>query len=109
MKVTISGNEYAVTFNMAVQIAYEDESGQPFDLSTLDTQKATMQLCYASLKEANYKLPFTFADLVKTLTVSETTELKNAVITAMTEWFKLPEVMKKDEPVVEDGEDQKNG
>lgn len=95
-KVTLFGKEYAVTFNMAVQIRFEDMSEKPFDLSTLDTQKATMQLCYASLKEANDKIPFTFEDMVKDLSVGETGELKNAVIASMNEWFEIPKVMQKD-------------
>lgn len=97
MKVTLFGKEYFVIFNMSVQIRYEEMSEKPFDLSTLDTQKATMQLCYASLKEANDKLPFTFDEMLKDLSVSETGELKNAVIASMNEWFEIPKVMQKDD------------
>jgi hypothetical protein len=38
---------------MAVQIRYEDMSGKAFDLETMTTQKATMQLCYAVLETFN--------------------------------------------------------
>jgi hypothetical protein len=41
------------------------------------------------------------------LTAKETTELKNAVIAAMTEWLQVPEVMKAElEPA--EGGDEKN-
>lgn len=93
MKVSIFGNDYAVIFNMAVQIAFEDESGMPFDLDNMKTQKSTLQLCYASLKEANEKLPFTFDELIKKMSAKEAGDLKNAVISAMTDWFAMPAVM----------------
>ena len=107
MKVTLFGKEFFVTFNMAVQIIYEELSEKPFDLSTLDTQKATMQLCYASLKEANDKLPFSFDEMLKDLSVSETGELKNAVIASMNEWFEIPKVTRK-EDLPQQESDEKN-
>jgi hypothetical protein len=101
------GKEYKIGFNMAVQIRYEDMSGKAFDLETMTTQKATMQLCYAVLETFNGKLPFTFDDMLMQLTAKETTELKNAVIAAMTEWLQVPEVMKAElEPA--EGGDEKN-
>jgi len=115
MKVTLFGHEYEVTFNMAVQIEYEELSGKPFDLDTLNTQKATLQLCYASLKVANNKLPFSFDQLIGKepydldlgLSVGETAELKNAVIDEMYEWFAIPKVMQEDEKPQSDA-DPKN-
>ena len=97
MKVLLFGKEYAVCFNMAVQIEFEEMSGQPFSADTLNTQKATMQLCYASLKESNDNLPFSFKDMLRDLSVTETGELKNAVIAAMNEWFEIPKVMQQEE------------
>ena len=81
-KVKILGHELAITFSMAVQIKFEDASGKAFELANLETQKATMQLCYASLKEANGKLPFTFEEMLAKLTLDETAQLKTAVIEA---------------------------
>lgn len=122
MNVKLFGREYAVAFNMAVQIEFEEMSGLQFDLGgkdspgTLGTQKATMQLCYASLKVANDKLPFTFEQLIGKetynnfglgLSVAETAELKNAVMDEMFQWFEIPKVMQtEEEPTGED--DEKN-
>ena len=92
---------------MAVMIEFEELSGLKFDLGdknnpgTLVTQKATLQLCYASLKVANSKLPFSFDqmigkepyDLELGLSVGETAELKNTVMDEMFEWFAIPKVM----------------
>ena len=111
MKVTLFGHEYEVTFNMAVMIEFEELSGVMFDLGdenhpgTIVTQKAMLQLCYASLKVANSKIPFSYEqlagyepfDLELGMSVGETAELKNNVKAEMYEWFGIPKVMLKDE------------
>lgn len=91
--VTILGHELNISFNMAVEIEYEELSGKPFDLQQMDTQKATMQLCYAVMKVSNDKVPFTFEELNRKATFSETTALKAAVIEAMNDWLGIPAVM----------------
>ena len=91
--VTILGQVLNISFNMAVEIEYEEQSGKPFDLQQMDTQKATMQLCFASLKVANDKVPFTIDEMNRKATFSETSELKAAVIEAMNEWLGIPAVM----------------
>ena len=114
MKIKLFGKDYTIGFNMAVQIRFEELSGKPFDLGdkkrpgTLTTQTATMQLCYASLKESNDNLPFTFDEMLKRLTMSETADLKNAVIEAMNEWFGIPKVMQEDEQTQEKEDEEKN-
>lgn len=91
--VTILGHVLNISFNMAVEIEYEDLSGKPFDLQQMDTQKATMQLCYADLKASNDNVPFTIDEMNRKATFSETTALKAAVIEAMNEWLVIPAVM----------------
>ena len=109
-KTNILGHELNISFNMAVEIEYEELSGKPFDLQQMDTQKATMQLCFASLKVANDKVPFTFEQLNRDATFSETKALKAAVIEAMNEWLGIPAVMASEaeaqaQPI---GEEEKN-
>ena len=108
MKIKLFGKDYTIGFNMAVQIRFEELSGKPFDLTTMETQTATMQLCYASLKESNDNLPITFDDMLKRLTMAETADLKNAVIEAMNEWFGIPKVMQEGEQPQEQEDDEKN-
>lgn len=91
--VTILGHDLNISFNMAVEIEYEELSGKSFDLQQMDTQKATMQLCFAALKVSNDKMPFTFDQLNRDATFSETTALKAAVIEAMNDWLGIPAVM----------------
>ena len=125
MTVELFGKEYAVIFNMAVQIEFEELSGLPFDPGdgkrpgTLGTQKATMQLCYAALEVANGKLPFSFDQLIGKepynldcgLSVDETAALKDAVMSEMFEWYQIPKVMQTDEepqPEQPEGDPAKN-
>ena len=107
-KINILGHELDVTFNMAVEIEYEEMSGKPFDLEKMNTQKATMQICYASLKIANNKVPFTFEQMNGKLSRNETADLKNAVIEAMNEWLGIPAVMAGNEQEQPAGDSEKN-
>jgi hypothetical protein len=107
-KINILGHELNVTFNMAVEIEYEEMSGKPFDLESMNTQKATMQLCYAALKVANNKVPFTFEELNRKATFGETAELKTSVIEAMNEWLVIPTVMADTGQEQPAGEEEKN-
>lgn len=107
-KVTILGHDLNVSFSMAAEIEYEEQSGKPFDLEKMNTQKATMQLCYAVLKVANDKVTFTFDELNRKATFSETSELKSAVIEAMNEWLNIPAVMTEKAQEQAAGEEEKN-
>lgn len=107
-KVTTLGHDLNVSFSMAAEIEYEELSGKPFDLEKMNTQKATMQLCYAVLKVSNDKVPFTFDELNRKAKFSETAELKAAVIEAMNEWLGIPAVMAEKEQAQPDGEEEKN-
>lgn len=107
-KITILGHELHISFNMAAEIEYEEQSGKPFDLEKMNTQKATMQLCYAVLKVSNDKVPFTFEELNRKAKFSETAELKSAVIEAMNEWLGIPAVMAEKEQTQTAAEEEKN-
>ena len=107
-KINILDHELNVSFNMAVEIEYEEMSGQPFDLESMNTQKATMQICYASLKIANNKVPFTFEQMNGKLSFSETADLKNKVIEAMNDWLVIPSVMADNEQEQPVSEEEKN-
>lgn len=107
-KVTILGHDLNICFSMAAEIEYEEQSGNPFDLEKMNTQKATMQLCYAVLKESNDKVPFTFDELNRKATFSETAELKSAVIDSMNEWLGIPAVMAEEAQAQPAAEEEKN-
>ena len=107
-KITILGHDLNVSFNMAAEIEYEELSGNPFDLEKMNTQKATMQLCYATLKVSNDKVPFTIDEMNRKATFSETAELKSTVIEAMNDWLGIPAVMTEEAQAQPAGEEEKN-
>jgi len=107
-KVTILGKKMKIFFNMAAEIEYEELSGKPFDLQEMNTQKATMQLCYAVLKVSNDNMPFTIDEMNRKATFSETAELKAAVIEAMNEWLGIPPVMAEEAEAQPPAEEEKN-
>lgn len=106
--VTILGHVLNIIFNMAVEIEYEELSGKPFDLRQMDTQKATMLLCFAALKVANDNVPFTIDEMNRKATFSETKALKAAVIEAMNDWLGIPAVMAEDAQTQPAAEEEKN-
>jgi hypothetical protein len=106
--ITILGHDLNVSFNMAAEIEYEEQSGKPFDLQEMNTQKATMQLCYAVLKVSNNNVPFTIDEMNRKATFSETNELKSAIIEAVNEWLGIPAVMAEKEQAQTSDEAEKN-
>ena len=93
MKVTISNEEIDIQFNMAVEIAYEEVAGEPFNIESLSKMKNTMALCMAAIVAANPDTSITMEYLLKNASVKEIGELKNAVTETMMEWLQIPKVI----------------
>jgi hypothetical protein len=93
MKVKISNEEIDIQFNMAVEIAYEEVAGEPFNIESLSKMKNTMALCMAAIVAANPDTSITMEYLLKNASVKEIGELKNAVTETMMEWLQIPKVI----------------
>ena len=93
MKVKISNEEIDIQFNMAVEIAYEEVAGEPFNIESLSKMKNTMALCMAAIVAANPETGITMEYLLKNASVKEIGELKNAVTETMMEWLQIPKVI----------------
>ena len=93
MKVKISNEEIDIQFNMAVEIAYEEVAGEPFNIESLSKMKNTMALCMAAIVAANPDTSITMDYLLKNASVKEIGELKNAVTETMMEWLQIPKVI----------------
>ena len=93
MKVNISNEEIDIQFNMAVEIAYEEVAGEPFNFESLSKMKNTMALCMAAIIAANPDTDITMEYLLKNASVKEIGELKNAVTETMMEWLQIPKVI----------------
>lgn len=95
--ITILGEEIKIGFNMAVEIAYEEIAGKAFDLKELNNQKNSMALYMAAIITFNPDTKLTFDDIIMKATAAEISALGKAVVDAMEEWMKVPEVIPADE------------
>lgn len=102
MKVKILGEEIDITFNMAVEIAYEEITGEPFNIEALSKMKNTVALDMAAIIVANPDTAITIEDIMTKANGKEIGDLNNAVIATMTEWLQIPKVAAD----VEAGEEQ---
>jgi hypothetical protein len=102
MKVKILGEEIDIKFNMATEIAYEEITGEPFNIEALSKMKNTVALDMAAIIVANPDTSITIEDLMTKANGKEIGDLNNAVIATMTEWLQIPKVVAD----VEAGEEQ---
>lgn len=106
MIVKILGEEIAIKFNMAVEIGYEEITGEVFDVSQLNKQKNSAALYMSVILESKPDTSITMERLVSEATGKEIAQLSQAVVTAMTEWMELPAVTVEEKK--EEGETEKN-
>lgn len=97
-----------IGFNMAVEIAFEEIAGVPFNTSELETQKNSMALYMAAILTFNPQTKITFDEIVMKASASEINILGQAVINAMKKWMTIPDVVDIDEKPKDDGEKPKN-
>ena len=95
--LTIMGMEVPVVFNMAVQIAYEQMTSKPFNLSDINTSAASMALCFASIITANPETDITFDMLINEASAKDITTLRSAVYDCISEWCEIPPTLSKEE------------
>ena len=97
-EITILGEQIAIEFNLAVEVAYEEIADRPFDIADLVSQRNSVALYMAAIITANPDTAITVERLMKEATGPEIESLSKAVIAAMTEWLHLPQVLKKEQP-----------
>ena len=93
MKVNILGEEIDIQFNWAVEMAYEEIAGEPFNIEALSKMKNTVALDMAAIIVAKPDTNITIEDLMKKANGKEIGDLNNAVIETMTEWLQIPKVV----------------
>lgn len=82
---------------MAVQIAYEQITGQPFLLEdALGKAAGSLPLCYAAIVTADTSTPITFEDLLDKVKAKEYAALKSAVIAEIEDWCEIPPTLTDD-------------
>lgn len=112
-KITLLGEEIDIRFNMAVMLAYEEITGEPFLGSEFQTQKSHYALLYAAVINSKPDTRITADALLRE---AEWTEIQSALETVteqMAEWFDIPGIVKgedgeQDEEQAADTEKPKN-
>ena len=100
-QITILGEPLDINFNMAVELAFEGISGEPFSLESLKFQKNSIALDYAVISTFNKDSKITIERLCEEATAKELAELSSAVASAMFAWLDIPLVAQNDEPAEE--------
>ncbi len=107
--IHILGEDVKITFDMSVEIAYEEISGTPFNIEDLKTQKASLSLYMAAIIANNPQTEITVERLMKEATGPEIGLLGQTIIAAMTAWMAIPSAVIKEEqpkPKSEEEEEQ---
>ena len=92
-------DELAIRFNMAVEIAYEDIAGEPFDLMTISKSKKNLLALYSAVIITCNKEPkVTIEDLMFNLDGEQLTKIDAAISECMRDWLHLPVVMQDGKP-----------
>lgn len=95
--IHILGEDVKITFDMSVEIAYEEISGTPFNIEDLKTQKASLSLYMAAIIANNPQTEITVERLMKEATGHEIGLLGQTIIAAMTAWMAIPTAVIKEE------------
>lgn len=98
---------------MAVELAYEEITGEPFDVASLKSMKNTVALGMAAILTANPDTGITIERLLREASGKEIGDLNRAVIESMSEWLSIPKVItdedaKEPQPDVNDPNTPKN-
>lgn len=99
--ITVLGETLDIAFNMAVELNYEEISGEAFTIDALAKMRNSIALYMAAILSANPDTEITVERLLKEAKGPEIASLSTAVITAMTEWMQIPTVIKEEEPKTE--------
>ena len=101
-KINILGEDITIRFNMAVQIAYEELTGEPFNVGDLKRQKNSVALYFAAIVSNNKETQLTINDLLENISGKELAELSKAVYDCMAEWLGIPSVIQDDQTAEDD-------
>lgn len=108
-QITILGETLDINFNMAVELAFEGITDEPFSIESLAYQKNSIALYMAVIQTFNPDSKITIERLVKEATNKEIVALKEAVAKAMFAWLDIPAVAAQEErPTEQPAEPEKN-
>jgi len=105
-KITVKGEDITIKFGLGVQCAYEKITKQTFNLADFNDKTLLVALFQAAIVANNPDTEITLEYLMKDATMEEVTALDNAVSETMSDWLHIPDIIKKDEPKPEEGDEQ---
>lgn len=84
--IKLLSKKVVICYNMATQIAYEEITGNTFDVADLNKTSNAMALYLACIFANNPDTDITLDDLLKDATANEIKTLQNAVLDSFKEW-----------------------
>lgn len=103
-KIQFLGEDLTIRFNMAVELAYEEIAGKPFNLKELDSQRNSIALYMAAIIANNPDTKLTFERVITEASAADIGNIATAVIECMTDWLNVPAVIPEEK--AKDGEEQ---
>ncbi len=93
-KIKILGEEIVLRFNMAVQLAYEEITGEAFTLSGISGQKGQVALFIAAIVTNNPDCKITLERLVTEAKADDIKAMDTAMGELISDWYNLPKMVK---------------
>ena len=84
--INFLGKDVVICYNMATQIAYEEITGNTFDVADLNKTSNAMALYLACIFANNPETDITLDNILKDATANEIKTLQNAVLDSFKEW-----------------------
>ena len=95
--ITILGHEVVISFNMAVEISFEEIAGKPFGEFDLKASKDVLALAYAGIIANNPDVEITANDLMYKASGAELAAVINTITESFMEWNNIPQTLKDEE------------
>jgi hypothetical protein len=89
---------------MAVELEYEQITGQPFDMSKFNMVSKSLDLCLAVIRTYNPSTEINIHRLKYEATGKEIGELNTAVAEALTAWMEIPATELANQPEAKEGD-----
>ena len=86
MTIELFGETLDIAFNLAVQVTYEQITGEDFDLEATKKISNAVALYYAAILANNPDTKITMNDLMRKATANDVTTIANAVSVSVNEW-----------------------
>lgn len=90
------GKELKIAFNVAVQIEYENITGEPFDVAKLAYMKNSVALYEAAIKVSNPDAGITSKDIIDNASSEDMKVISTAVVDELAAWIKVPDFINKE-------------